>query len=142
MGRRKRVSNRTDNILVRSQITLAADGGVPDIESVVGNANFGGYKIELWDSPNHSEVIGTNDGTQPENRFSLKYSPAELVTRRMVWNGKVRPFQEGQNLPFSVECCFYQNDTLITEYDIQPKATGIFSGTFELVVIICSFKLG
>jgi hypothetical protein len=121
---------------------LAADGGVPEIVSVAGNANYAGYKIELWDSPNHSEVIGVNDGTQPENRFSLKYSPAELVTRRLVWEGKVRPFGDAPNLPFSVECCFYQNNTLITEYDIPPKAAGTFSGTFELVVIICSFKLG
>jgi hypothetical protein len=136
------MSQRTDNILVKSQITLAADGGVPEILSVVGNANFGGYKIELWDSPDHSEIIGENDGTQPENRFSLKYSPAELVTRRMVWEGKVRPFPDTPNLPFSVECCFYQNDTLITEYDVQPKATGNFSSGLELVVIICSFKLG
>ncbi|HKP04499.1 MAG TPA: hypothetical protein VJU77_14195 [Chthoniobacterales bacterium] len=129
-------------MLAQSQITLSANGGSPDILTIFGNANWGGYDIYLWDSPTHYEIIGSNDGTQQTNRFSLRHSPAELVTRRLVWQGVVRPFDPASKGPFSVKCGFYQNNQLVTTYDVEPKAAGQFSGPFEYVVIICTFTIG
>jgi hypothetical protein len=128
-------------MLVKSQITLDKNAGIPEIVTVIGNANYGGYDLYLWDSPTHYETIGGNDGSQPNNRFSLRHPPADLVTRRLVWEGKLRPLGTTPNLPFSVTCLFYQNNTPVTAYDVQPKAAGNFSATFELVVIICTFKI-
>jgi hypothetical protein len=128
-------------MLVQSEITLTAAGGSPDILTLVGNANWAGYEIYLWDSPTHHILIGSNNGSQQTNRFSLQHSPAELVTCRMVWQGLVRPFTPGSNNSFSVKCLFYQNNQPVTNYDVEPTAAGPFAGTFENVVIICSFKI-
>jgi hypothetical protein len=128
-------------MLVQSQITLTAGGGTPDILTLIGNANWAGYQIYLWDSPTHYELLGSNSGSQQTNRFSLQHAPADLVTRRLVWQGLVRPFNPGNNGPFSVKCLFYQNNQQVTDYDVEPTAAGQFTGTFENVVIICSFKL-
>lgn len=126
---------------VRSQITLTTAGGIPDVQAIVGDANWAGYQIYLWDSDTHYELIGSNNGSQPNNRFSLLRTPAQLVTCRMVWQGLVRPFNPGSDKDFSVECAFYQNDQLVTNYSPPPIAAGQFTGTFENVVIICSFQI-
>lgn len=127
--------------LVQSEITLAKNEGSPDVLTVVGHANFGGYDLYLWDSPTHYTRIGGNDGSQHIDRFSLQLAPADLINCRLVWQGKVRPFGPAPNQPFSVKLIFYQNNTPITACNPQPSASGTFDSTFELIVIMCSFKL-
>ena len=125
---------------VRSQITLTAAGGAPTSKPIVGTGNWAGYK-STYGLGHHYELVGSNNGSQPNNRFSLQRPPAQLVTCRMVWQGLVRPFNPGSDKDFSIECAFYQNNQLVTNYSPPPIAAGQFTGTFENVVIICSFQI-
>jgi hypothetical protein len=127
--------------LVRSAITLINSLDVPEVLTVVGQANWKGYDLYLWDSETHNVRIGGNVGSEGTDRFSLQKSPAELVNCRLVWEGKVRPFGPWEKQLFSVKCVFFQGETPVPLSDPEPAASGTFTSGEELVVIICTFKL-
>lgn len=97
-------------------VTLSGSGGVPQLEVIVGNAQFGKYQTALYDSTDHNpEDIGSgvNTDTIPD-KFPIKDSRGSLNNRVLTWDVIVAAFVSGPGQFYSVTIKITQDDKVVT----------------------------
>ena len=123
---------------VDATINLAANGGSPDVQAIVGFAQYARYEMLLWQSNHTFIVIGAGDSTQAVQRFSLQLSPGDLKGRRLVWTGELRPLTAPSNQAYAVQLVFFQNGAVVP--GVNASKQGNFgTNSRVLETIVCEF---
>ena len=120
-------------------VTIDGHGAMPEIELIVGQAQFGKYQIHLWDRTGHNPVSigeGINTDTVPD-KFSIG-GLAGLDQRILNWDVIVAAFNGGPGQLYSVIVKITQNNTVVENgefhYTGQLDGAAIISDIVRLAI--------
>ncbi len=85
-------------------VQLDAKGPSPEVEIIIGQAQWGKYVIDLWDpAGTQYEIVGTGlNVDQIPDKFTLKQTTAKLNKRLLSWEVKIAAFSSTPGQLYSV----------------------------------------
>jgi hypothetical protein len=98
------------------KIKISRAGGVPNIEVVIGYANWGTYKIKIWDeNGKNPQVIGEGfSGDDISDLFSIG-SPAALQGKTLSWKVRVAAPEEGETNQYHITVLLKQDGKILKD---------------------------
>lgn len=94
-------------------VILAAKGGDPEIEFVIGNAQWGSYRLKIYNKQAKAwETAGEGvSWDSVEDRFEIGKTPKQLNGTSLLWNLVITPMQVGD--PYLVRVNMYQDGKVV-----------------------------
>lgn len=119
---------------------LAVGGGVPEVEIVIGQAQFGTYEIYLWDSDGTSpRLIGKGLNTDSLPDVHPIGPAAALGGKKMTWQCVVSAPKKSPGQKYSVTVIVRQDGNVCENSPYQQ--TGSLSGGTRIVHDYTEFKV-
>ena len=94
-------------------VVLKANGPDPEIEFLIGNAQWGSYKLDIFNSKTSTwEEAGAGvNWDKIEDRFKIGKTAKELDGVFLRWTLAITPVHVGD--PYSVSVNIYQGNTIV-----------------------------
>jgi hypothetical protein len=102
--RQQSVTNRSAEMAEIQTLRLAAADGPPNVEIVIGAAQFGKYELALFDTDGRNPVVvgaGLTHDQLPDN-FQIDGDPRALNARFLSWSANIIPAGNEVNPQFSL----------------------------------------
>ena len=98
-------------------VAISGKGGPPIIEIIIGQAQWGSYKIYLWDPPGHNYTLigsGLSDDNV-EDRITLNQPVNTLDSFSLTWEVNIQSSDGGAGELYSVVVRVLQDGNLAGE---------------------------
>lgn len=110
---------------------LSKSGGVPEVEIIIGQAQWGRYHIYLWDPPGvgHWEIGSGLNVDQIPDKFSINRASATLDKYLLSWEVSIAAYESGPGQHYSVKVLIRQDGNIVEGGEIEksgPLNGGIF----------------
>ena len=85
-------------------VRLKPTGPKPEVEMIIGQAQWGKYVIDLWDSEGTKfETVGSGlNVDQIPDKFTIPHLPKKLQRRMLSWEVKIAAFSKQPGQLYSV----------------------------------------
>ena len=92
-------------------VTLSSQKGVPKVEVFIGQANFGKYRLLLWDANGkNAQLFGKGINVdQVEDKFPIGTSVGDLDDRILSWEIIIAAFTGNPGQRYSASVSITQN---------------------------------
>ncbi len=112
-------------------VQLKRNGGNPQVEIIIGQAQFGAYAIYLWDANGQNEEkigSGVNDD-EIADEFTIGGDVADLNQRYVTWQADLVPLGDGQQ-SYAVFVRFKQDGEIVRQFSQIGSFNGSHQGVF------------
>jgi hypothetical protein len=102
-------------------LTVDKNGPVPDIELIVGDAQFGDYVVYLWDATGQKSTVvqeGRNDDKKKSAKFRVGNSVGELDGCPVSWEVTIAALGGSQGQLYSLQVVFTQGVNVLQRFEV------------------------